>query len=146
MIILDTLTPAAGSNSFNVTTGPWFIFFTSPSTPKSSNIFSKNFTSMLLSFSFSLSFLEGKSKISTLGSLNFKFLKLFTFKLSKGRFSWTLFSENLSPSFCLKFISSKLLILSFLKKMFLILEIFFKYITLKFTETKKRKRLNKTSV
>ena len=26
-IILETFTPAAGSNSFNVTTGPWLTFF-----------------------------------------------------------------------------------------------------------------------
>ena len=40
--ILETLTPAAGSNSFRVTTGPWLTFFILPSTPKSKRIFSKN--------------------------------------------------------------------------------------------------------
>ena len=40
--ILETLTPAAGSNSFKVTTGPELIFFILPSTPKSNKIFSKN--------------------------------------------------------------------------------------------------------
>ena len=42
LIIFDTLTPAAGSNSFSVTTGPWLTFFISPLTPKSNKIFSKN--------------------------------------------------------------------------------------------------------
>ncbi len=41
-IILETLTPAAGSNSFKVTTGPWLTFFILPLTPKSNKIFSKN--------------------------------------------------------------------------------------------------------
>ena len=40
-IIFETFTPAAGSNSFNETTGPWLIFFILPSTPKSKSIFSK---------------------------------------------------------------------------------------------------------
>ena len=40
-IILETFTPAAGSNSFNVTTGPWLTFFIFPLTPKSKSIFSK---------------------------------------------------------------------------------------------------------
>ena len=42
LIILDTLTPAAGSNSLNVTTGPWLTLLTLPLTPKSSKIFSRN--------------------------------------------------------------------------------------------------------
>ena len=42
LIIFDTLTPAAGSNSFRVTTGPWLTFFILPLTPKSKRIFSKN--------------------------------------------------------------------------------------------------------
>jgi len=42
LIIFDTLTPAAGSNSFSVTTGPWLTFFIFPLTPKSNKIFSKN--------------------------------------------------------------------------------------------------------
>ena len=42
LIIFETFTPAAGSNSFNVTTGPWLTFFIFPFTPKSNNIFSKN--------------------------------------------------------------------------------------------------------
>ena len=52
--IFDTLTPAAGSNSFNITTGPLLTFFIFPSTPKSSKIFSKNSglnASLLLVFS-----------------------------------------------------------------------------------------------
>ena len=42
LIILETLTPEAGSNSFKVTTGPQLIVLILPSTPKSSKIFSKN--------------------------------------------------------------------------------------------------------
>ena len=42
LIIFETLIPDAGSNSFNVTTGPQLILLILPSTPKSSNIFSKN--------------------------------------------------------------------------------------------------------
>ena len=40
-IILETLTPAAGSNSLRVTTGPWLTFFILPFTPKSKRIFSR---------------------------------------------------------------------------------------------------------
>ena len=46
LIIFETLTPAAGSNSFNVTTGPWLIFLILPLTPKSKRIFSRNFGSL----------------------------------------------------------------------------------------------------
>ena len=44
LMILDTLIPAAGSNSFKVTTGPWLTFVILPSTPKSKRIFSKLFS------------------------------------------------------------------------------------------------------
>ena len=40
--IFETFIPDAGSNSFNVTTGPQLILLILPSTPKSSKIFSKN--------------------------------------------------------------------------------------------------------
>ena len=46
LIIFETLTPAAGSNSFKVTTGPWLTFLIFPLTPKSKRIFSKNPLSM----------------------------------------------------------------------------------------------------
>ena len=60
LIIFETLTPAAGSNSFKVTTGPLLTFFTFPSTPKSKSIFSKVFSSIFSSFKFfSLSFFVG---------------------------------------------------------------------------------------
>ena len=49
-IIFDTLIPAAGSNSFKVTTGPLLTFFIFPSTPKSKSIFSKISSSILFSF------------------------------------------------------------------------------------------------
>ena len=42
LMILDTFIPGAGSNSFNVTTGPQLILLILPSTPKSSKIFSIN--------------------------------------------------------------------------------------------------------
>ena len=42
-ITLETFIPAAGSNSFNVTTGPWLILVILPCTPKSNKIFSKLF-------------------------------------------------------------------------------------------------------
>jgi len=42
LTIFETLIPEAGSNSFSVTTGPQLILLILPSTPKSSNIFSKN--------------------------------------------------------------------------------------------------------
>ena len=51
-IILETFTPAAGSNSLSVTTGPLLTFFIFPSTPKSKSIFSKIFSSILFSFKF----------------------------------------------------------------------------------------------
>ena len=60
LIIFETLTPSAGSNSFKVTTGPWLTFLILPLTPKSNKIFSKNSGSPKLFFpEFSLSFLEG---------------------------------------------------------------------------------------
>ena len=49
LIIFDTLTPGAGSNSYNVTTGPLLTFLTPPSTPKYNKIFSKFFSSILFS-------------------------------------------------------------------------------------------------
>ena len=42
LITFETFTPAAGSNSFNVTTGPLLTFFIFPSTPKSKRIFSND--------------------------------------------------------------------------------------------------------
>ena len=48
LIIFETLIPAAGSNSFKVTTGPRLTFFIFPSTPKSNKIFSKKVSSILL--------------------------------------------------------------------------------------------------
>ena len=63
-IIFETFTPGAGSNSFNVTTGPLLIFFIFPSTPKSSKIFSRVASSILLSAMLSLSFLVGFFKKS----------------------------------------------------------------------------------
>ena len=58
LIILDTFTPAAGSNSLSETTGPWLIFFIFPSTPKSRSIFSKPSASILIS-SFLLELFSG---------------------------------------------------------------------------------------
>ena len=60
LIIFETFTPAAGSNSFNVTTGPWLTFLILPLTPKSKRIFSKNLGSLFsYLFELSLSFWKG---------------------------------------------------------------------------------------
>ena len=74
LTILETFTPAAGSNSFKVTTGPWLTFLILPLTPKSNKIFSRNSGSCVSSLlEFSLSFLVGVFNKSKLGSLNFVF-------------------------------------------------------------------------
>ena len=87
LIILETLTPGAGSNSFKVTTGPWLTFFIFPSTPKSSNIFSKKALSIFPLSCFCLSFSFGKFNISIFGSLNF-LISLFKLDFSlKGKSS-----------------------------------------------------------
>ena len=80
LIIFETLTPAAGSNSFKVTTGPWLTFLILPLTPKSNRIFSKNSGSCVSLFSwFSLSFLEGVFNKLKSGNLNLViFLLLFS--------------------------------------------------------------------
>ena len=79
LIILDTLTPAAGSNSFNVTTGPWLTFFIFPFTPKSKRIFSKKSLSIKSSLrELSRSFFDGIFNKSIEGNLNFN---LFIFSL-----------------------------------------------------------------
>ena len=90
LIILDTFTPAAGSNSFNVTTGPWLIFLILPFTPKSNKIFSRNSGSCVSSLlELSLSFLVGVFNRSKLGSLNFVFsLSLILSAFINGRSSW----------------------------------------------------------
>ena len=75
LIIFDTLTPAAGSNSFKVTTGPWLTFFILPLTPKSRRIFSKNSLSIKSSsFRLFLSFWDGIFNKSIEGNLNLIFL------------------------------------------------------------------------
>ena len=56
--IFETFTPAAGSNSFKVTTGPELIFLILPSTPKSRSIFSRNCSFISLLNIFFLFFLE----------------------------------------------------------------------------------------
>ena len=74
LIIFETLTPAAGSNSLRVTTGPWLIFFILPLTPKSKSIFSKNsalWDSLL--FLLFLSLFDGVFKRSKFGNLNLTF-------------------------------------------------------------------------
>jgi len=81
------LTPGAGSNSFNVTTGPLLILFILPSTPKSNNIFSSISSSTLISDEFSLSFFVGCFKKSKVGSLNLKVFNSGSCFLSKEKFS-----------------------------------------------------------
>ena len=71
--ILETLTPAAGSNSFNVTTGPELIFLIFPSTPKSKSIFSRKSSFMSLLKLFFLFFIFGCSNNSSFGKLNILF-------------------------------------------------------------------------
>ena len=92
LIILDTLTPAAGSNSLRVTTGPWLTFLMFPFTPKSINILSKKSGSWVSFLSkLVLSFLLGNFNKSKLGNLN---LILFSNLLSlfmKGKSSWIRF-------------------------------------------------------
>ena len=70
-IIFETLTPAAGSNSLRVTTGPLLAFLIFPLTPKSNSIFSKNSGSVVSSLlEFFLTFFSSVVSNSTLGSLN----------------------------------------------------------------------------
>ena len=92
LIILETFTPAAGSNSFRVTTGPWLTFLILPLTPKSINIFSKksgSWVSFLLKFS--LSFLEGVLSKSISGNLNLiLFSDIFSVFIN-GKSSWIRF-------------------------------------------------------
>ena len=72
LIIFETLTPAAGSNSFRVTTGPWLTFLILPLTPKSKRIFSKKAGSLFsLLFELLISFFEGILRRSTDGNLKF---------------------------------------------------------------------------
>ena len=92
-IILETLTPAAGSNSFNVTTGPWLTFFIFPFTPKSKRIFSKN-SELLISFllEFSLSFFAGLFNKLINGNSNLTlFVVRFFSALIKGKSSYIKF-------------------------------------------------------
>ena len=82
LIIFETFIPAAGSNSFKVTTGPRLTFLILPSTPKSKRIFSKK--SVLISLLFediSLSFLEGNLNKSIAGKINFFLFILFSVEL-----------------------------------------------------------------
>ncbi len=80
LIILETLIPGAGSNSYKVTTGPWLIFLIFPSTSKSKKIFSKSSglvwpLSDLSSFK---SFFKDFFKYSIGGNLNSFVLKFFS--------------------------------------------------------------------
>ena len=111
-IIFDTLTPGAGSNSFNVTTGPLLIFFIFPSTPKSKRIFSKDSSSTLFSLEI-LSFLDGSFKKSKEGILYFnKTLSELVNLLSNEKFSCTLVCWYISCSGKLTFCSSILIFAS----------------------------------
>ena len=90
LIIFETLTPGAGSNSYKVTTGPLLTFFIFPSTPKSKRIFSKDSSSTLFSLEI-LSFLDGSFKKSKEGILYFnKTLSELVNLLSNEKFSCTL--------------------------------------------------------
>ena len=69
LIILETLIPAAGSNSYKLTTGPLLTFFILPLIPKSKRIFSIKLVLGFFEFKFfegcffSNNFIEGISKI-----------------------------------------------------------------------------------
>ena len=67
--IFETLTPAAGSNSLRVTTGPVLIFVIFPCTPKSNNTFSKKSASTFFSSFAFLTFFSGTLRKSSDGSL-----------------------------------------------------------------------------
>ena len=92
LIIFETLTPAAGSNSLRVTTGPWLIFLILPFTPKSKRIFSKKseLCDLLFPF-FSFSFFDGVSNKSKLGNLNLTLFSLLFSALINGKSSWIRF-------------------------------------------------------
>ena len=93
LIIFETFTPAAGSNSFSVTTGPWLIFLIFPSTPKSKRIFSRNEESLYsLLFELILSFFVGSFNKSIDGNLKeVLFIFWFFSALIKGKSSWIKF-------------------------------------------------------
>ena len=86
LIILETLIPGAGSNSYKVTTGPWLIFLIFPSTSKSEKIFSKSsgLVCPLFEFSNFESFFKGYFKYSIGGNLNF-FILIFVSTFLNGR-------------------------------------------------------------
>ena len=90
LIIFETLIPAAGSNSFKVTTGPWLIFFIFPSTPKSRRIFSKKLGSIPSSSKdFCLSFFVGNFNKLIEGKINFDLVVLASSVfLINGKSSW----------------------------------------------------------
>ena len=111
LIILETLIPAAGSNSFKVTTGPWLTFFIFPSTPKSRRIFSKKSELTSSSFEdFCLSFFVGNFNKLIEGKINFDLVVLVSIVLLiNGKSSWivSLFSviELICLSSLIKFFS-----------------------------------------
>ena len=79
LIIFDTFTPGAGSNSYRLTTGPLLIFVILPSIPKSNNIFSINWASgLFLNWSKRLILEVFLSNKSTEGNLKFSKLVCFT--------------------------------------------------------------------
>ena len=90
LIIFETLIPAAGSNSFKVTTGPLLTFFILPFTPKSKRIFSRNSGSLFSFFTdWSLSFFVAIFKRSIEGSKNLFLLADLLFSaLINGKSSW----------------------------------------------------------
>ena len=85
LIIFETFTPGAGSNSYKLTTGPLLIFLIFPSIPKSRRIFSmKSLSGRFLAKSEALSLETDFSKSSIEGRINFllsffKVIKIFCF-------------------------------------------------------------------
>ena len=104
LIIFETFIPEAGSNSFNVTTGPQLTLLILPSTPKSSNIFSKN-SEFLVNSASLIFFLFFKSEFFSkkFRTGNLKLLSIFLYFIS-------LFEEKgKNGCFCLVSVSAELL-------------------------------------
>ena len=83
LIIFETLTPAAGSNSFKVTTGPWLTCLIFPLTQNLREFFLKIWDLVIRFFRDFLSLLEGVFNKSKSGNLNLVVFLLFTFSLYK---------------------------------------------------------------
>ena len=149
LMILETFTPGAGSNSYKVTTGPLLIFLILPWTPKSRSIFSKKSGSMFLAPDFVIDKLLFFSKREREGNL---YLLVFVsefliLKLKDCCFSWPKYTSSwiLSSSSSWAIVLPSLIWLFFTKN----LKIFKKLIDepkIKKIKVKKRKPILKYSL